>query len=153
VKHCWIGGLPLALCVALLLQVAEAQETPWTNQDAMSEASSEAAQCEAYYAFTQKCAENSGDTELSKGASLAGETARMSQFKTGQAAGMTIDAMTATLKMALDAAQAATQSSCVNLPALNKFTEPCKSFLENPVERIQTLILGPPGAAGQGNWP
>ena len=103
--------------------------------------------------FVQKCAENSGYTELSVGAQQANETARRIQFETGRAAGMTVDAMLATLKMALDAAHAATGSSCVNLPALNKFNEPCRSLLENPVDRLQTLMLGPPGAVGRASWP
>jgi hypothetical protein len=55
----------LATIVALLVSVVEAEETPWTKQDALHEAASEAAQCEAYYAFAQKCADNAGQAVLS----------------------------------------------------------------------------------------
>jgi hypothetical protein len=56
----------VAAVVALLVPSVKAQETPWTRQDALHEASSEAAQCQAYYSFAQKCADNEGRRDVER---------------------------------------------------------------------------------------
>jgi hypothetical protein len=105
----------VAAVVALLVPCARAQETPRTRQDALHEASSEAAQCEAYYAFAQKCADNAGQTALSAQLQQAIESASKFQFTSGKAAGMSNEAMLASSKLALDAAKESISNSCANI--------------------------------------
>jgi hypothetical protein len=78
----------MAAVVALLVPCVSAQETPWTRQAALHEASSEAAQCEAYYAVAQKCADNAGQTALSDQLQQAINSACKFQYMSGNAAGM-----------------------------------------------------------------
>jgi hypothetical protein len=136
--------------VALLVPGARAQETKWTRQDALHDASSEAAQCQAYYALSQKCADNAGQKELSDLLRQAIESASQVLFTSGKAAGMSDHAMIASLKLSLDAAKDSKGNSCVNLSVLIvRYGNSCKLFLEHPGDRIQTLMLGPPKPSDQ----
>jgi ABC-type arginine/histidine transport system permease subunit len=140
----------VAAVVALLVPCVRAQETPWTRQDALHEASSEAAQCQAYYSFAQKCADNAGQTALSAQLQQAIDSASKFQFMSGKAAGMSNEAMLASLKLALDVAKDSISNSCVNISVLIvKYSNPCQFLLEHPDDRIQTLMRGPPRATGQ----
>jgi hypothetical protein len=135
---------------ALLIPHARAQETPWTRQDALHEASSEAAQCAAYYGFAQKCADNAGHADLSAELQHAIDSAESLQYMTGKLAGMSDRAMLASSKLALDASKEAISDSCVNISVLiTKHAKLCKLLLEHPVDRIETLMHGPPGAPDQ----
>lgn len=140
----------VAAVMALLVPRVRAQETPWTRQDALSEASSEAAQCQAYYALAQKCADNAGQTALSAQLEQAIDSASKIQFMSGKAAGMSNQALLASLKLALDAAKESISNSCVNISILiTKYSNPCKFLLEHPDNRIQTLMRGGPGSTGR----
>ena len=97
--------IALAASMALLAPCVRAQGTLWTRQDALHEASSEAAQCEAYYGFSQKCADNAGQAVLSAQLQNAIGSASEILFTSGKAAGMSNEAMLASLKLALDAAK------------------------------------------------
>jgi hypothetical protein len=138
--------LPAILAVVVLpLAAAAAQEKAWTPQDAMHEASSEAAQCVAYYAYSQKCADNAGRTALSGQLQRAIDSAMRAEFTTGKAAGMSNSALLASLKLSLDAAKEAIGDSCVNISVpIAKYAAFCRGLLEHPDVRIQTLMQGQP---------
>ena len=102
----------------LLGRPTNAQETTWTRQDALHEASSEAAQCVAYYAFAQKCAENGGRPELAARLQHAIDSASNIQFTSGKAAEMSNEALLASSKLALDVAKTSIGDSCVNISIL-----------------------------------
>jgi hypothetical protein len=143
-------AVAVAAVVALLVPRVRAQQTPWTKQDALHEASSEAAQCVAYYAFAQKCADNGGQTALSAQLQQGFDSASKIQFMNGKAAGMSDQALLASLKLALDAAKTSIGDSCVNISILiAEYAKPCKVLLEHPEDRIETLMHGPPRAPGQ----
>lgn len=140
----------LAAGVTLLAPYVRAEELPWTKQDALHEASSEAAQCAAYYAVAKKCAENGGRLALSNRLQRAFDSASELQFFTGRAAGMTKRAMRASLKLSLKVAEESIRSSCVNISVLIvKYSDACKFLLEHPDDRIQILMNGPPRTIGQ----
>jgi hypothetical protein len=116
----------------------------------LHEASSEAAQCVAYYAFAQKCAENGGRTELAARLQHAIDSASYIQFTSGKAAEMSNEALLASSKLALDVAKTSIGDSCVNISILiAKYANFCRFLLEHPDDRIQTLMQGAPAATGQ----
>jgi len=136
--------------VTLVPPYAQSQQSPWTQRDALNEASSEAAQCHAYYAVSQKCAEDSGQTALSAQLQDAIDSSSKIQFLTGRAAGMSDQALLASLQLTLEAANSSIGNSCVNVSVLIvKYADHCKRLIENPQSRIQTLMLGPPTATDQ----
>jgi hypothetical protein len=138
----------VATSVATPVRNARGQETPWTAQDAMHEVSDEAAQCVAYYTFAQRCAARRADLATQLGD--AREMASKIQFMSGRAAGMSIDAMLATLKLAFDDARNAVGNTCVNMSILIvRDSSSCKFLLEHLDDRIQTLMLGPPEPTGR----
>jgi hypothetical protein len=142
--------IAIAVVMGLLLSRANAQETPWTKQDALHETSNEAAQCMAYYAFSQKCASNAGNTALHDQIQQAIDLATRITFTSGKASGMSNEALLASLKLALDDTQASIGNSCVNISVLVvKYADSCRSLLEHPDDRVQTLMHGPPKARGQ----
>lgn len=140
-----VGGLVAGLALVLTVATAMPQSAPWTRQDAMHEASSEASQCFAFYGITKKCMENSGQPTSAAQAQRAMERASRLAFTTGTSGGMSNEAMLATTKLALDNARGLTNDNCVNISVLIiKYGNFCKSLLEKPDERIARLLRGPP---------
>lgn len=135
--------LILVCSLMLLGHAVRAQETPWTSQDALHEVSSEAAQCSAYYTFAKKCADNSGQTQLSARLENTIKTATDFEFVTGKAAGMSEQALLASAKLALYDAKSAINGSCVNISVLIvRYANSCKLLLEHPDDRVYTLMRG-----------
>ena len=71
-----------------------------------------------HYSIAQKCADNAGQTALSVQLQQAIDSASKFQFMSGKAAGMSNEAMLASLKLALNAAKRGIKNGCINVSVL-----------------------------------
>lgn len=135
---------PIAAAAIVLLCVVLAEGAiakPLSGKDAANEFSSENAQCAAYYVIGEKCLGEQQDEKLRQSFKAAQSASNRSVFLFGKQAGLSDAALHARNELAVKQAIKDIDSNCQNISVLlNKYADFCKSVMEDPVARVNTLL-------------